>query len=318
MIGKDRDPAQHKTSVEIPDDFDIFWEEVLGQASEIPLNPTLTHLPLRSTSEVDVYEIHYDSLDQVRIAGWYSRPKESVLPPPYPGLIIAPGYIGEPRFPKTWAKMGYATISVAPRGKLRSNSQFNPGYPGLLVHNIVDRHTYSYRGFYTDVCRAVDFLEMLPEVDSDRIGIHGSSQGGGLTIATAALRSDKIKCGAAGCPYLCGIMDAASLTRSYPYREITDYLLEYPDHESLVRETVSYFDGVNLATRIRCPILIYIGLGDDVCPPETGFDVHNALAGEKELLTYEGSGHDAGRAWASSRIEQFLAEHLAPNSIPQS
>jgi len=55
-----------------------------------------------------------------------------------------------------------AAIGVAPRGKLRSNDRFNPGYPGLLVNNMVDRHTYSYRGFYMDAARAVDFALTRP------------------------------------------------------------------------------------------------------------------------------------------------------------
>ena len=128
--------------------------------------------------------------------------------------------------------MGYAAVGVAPRGKLRSNRHYNPGYPGLLVNNIVDRHTYSYRGFYVDACRAVDFVLTRPEVDRTRIGVHGSSQGGALTITTAALRRDVITCGAAGAPYLCGFMDAASLTHSWPYQEINDYLRLYPERES--------------------------------------------------------------------------------------
>ena len=78
-----------------------------------------------------------------------------------------PGYVSEPTLPKSWAKLGYAAVGVAPRGKLRSNRHFNPGYPGLLVNNIVDRHTYSYRGFYVDACRAVDFVLTRPEVDHD-------------------------------------------------------------------------------------------------------------------------------------------------------
>ena len=70
-------------------------------------------------------------------------------------LLIVPGYISEPTLPKSWAKLGYAAVGVAPRGKLRSNAQYNPGYPGLLVDNIIDRNTYSYRGFYIDASRAV-------------------------------------------------------------------------------------------------------------------------------------------------------------------
>jgi len=214
MPGARKPAEQYGTSTRRPADFDRFWEALLAEAAAIPLNPTMVHLPLRSTDEVAVYAIGYDSLDGLRIAGWYCVPKESYLPPPYPALLIVPGYISEPTLPKSWAKLGYAAVGVAPRGKLRSNARYNPGYPGLLVDNIVDRQTYSYRGFYIDAARAVDFVLTRPEVDHARIGVHGSSQGGALTITTAALRPDVVTCGAAGAPYLCGFMDAASLTDS--------------------------------------------------------------------------------------------------------
>jgi len=75
-----------------------------------------------------------------------------------------------------------------------------------------------------------------------------------LTIVTAAMRGE-IACAAAGAPYLCGFMDAASLTHSYPYQEINDYLRLHPDREEQVRRTVAYFDGINFAPTIRCPII---------------------------------------------------------------
>lgn len=267
---------------------------------------------MRSTDAVEVFEIGYDSLDGVRIAGWYCVPRREVVPPPYPGLLLVPGYISEPTLPKSWARQGYAAVGVAPRGKLRSHRQYNPGYPGLLLDNIVDRNTYAYRGFYVDAARAVDFLHWRPEVDRARIGVHGSSQGGALTITTAALRSDAIACGAAGAPYLCGMMDAASLTHSYPYEEINEYLRLYPDNAQIARETLNYFDGINFAPLIRCPMQVNIGLKDDVCPPETGFALYDALTCEKTLHPYPNCAHDAGSYWEAPRIAEFLARHLQP------
>lgn len=308
-----RKPAhEYQVTLERPADFDAFWEKIMADVAEIPLNASMEYVPLRSTDEVDVYEIHYDSLDHVRVAGWYARPKDAYIAPPYPGLLIVPGYVSEPTLPKSWAKMGYATVGVAPRGKLRSNSQFNPGYPGLLVNNIIDKHTYSYRGFYVDAARAVDFLLTRPEVDAKRIGVHGSSQGGALTVTTSALRRDVVTCGAAGAPYLCGFMDAAALTHSYPYEEINDYLREHPDHEPMVRETLAYFDGINFAPLIKAPMFVYIGLEDDVVPPETGYALVDAMTCPKTLHAAERCAHDAGRYWVMPMVEQFLAEHLQP------
>lgn len=298
-----------------PDDFDDFWNATLARVAEIPLRPTFDYVPERSTAEVAVYDVHYDSWEGVRISGWYAVPRAEHLPGPYPALMLLPGYISEPTIPRNWARQGYAAFAVAPRGKLRSNQLFDPGYPGLLVHDIVDPNTYGYRGFYVDAVRAVEAVLTRPEVDPGRVGLQGSSQGGALTITTAALLPDTVTCGAAGAPYLCGFMESARLTHSYPYEEINEYLRVHPDHERQITESVGYYDGINFAPGIRAPMLVYIGLEDDVCPPETGFAVHEAMTCEKELLTYERCGHDAGNHWAGALVEQFLAGHLEPAGV---
>jgi cephalosporin-C deacetylase len=310
-----RRPAdQHVTSVHRPVDFDAFWREILDESARTPLNPSVGPVSLRSTAEVETFDIHYDSIDGVRVAGWYCRPRAEFIAPPYPALLIMPGYISEPTLPKSWAKLGFAAIGVAPRGKLPSNRQYNPGYPGLLVDNIVDRNTYAYRGFYIDAIRAVDFAQSRPEIDGSRIGVHGGSQGGALTVVTAALRPEAIACGAAGAPYLCGFMDAASLTHSHPYEEINEYLREYPEREPLVRETVAYFDGINFAPWITCPMLVTLGLNDDVCPPETGFDLVKAMVNSPvRVNAYERCAHDAGSYWDAKQVLAFLIEHLQPS-----
>ena len=291
-----------------PPDFEEFWSEVLEEVSRIPLNASVEHVPLPSTDEVDVFDVHYDSLNGVRIACWYCVPKAGKRP--LPAILQVPGYIGEPALPKTRAKSGYAVLSVSPRGKLRSNQQYNPGYPGLLTHNIVDRNTYGYRGFYIDAVRAFDFLTTREEVDASRIGVTGSSQGGGLTLVVAALRDPRAA--AAGAPYLCGFMDAIKLTDGYPYEEINDYLRLYPDREKLVRETTAYFDGIHFGPMVSCPIIVNVGLRDNICPPETGFATFRAIASEsKRFYPYDGHGHDAGSGVGHSAvIASFLREHL--------
>jgi cephalosporin-C deacetylase len=80
----------------------------------------------------------------------------------------------------------------------------------------------------------------------------------------------------------------------------------------MVEETLAYFDGLNFADQITCPIIINIGLQDNVCPPETGYALFNRIgASNKRLYTYNGHGHDAGRYQHSAIVDQFFAHHLS-------
>lgn len=301
-------PEKYVSVVKKPTDFDEFWNGVLAQVSKIPLEPETVPDPLRSSKDVEVFQVFYNSLDNVRIAAWYCLPRDR--PGRLPAILSVPGYVSDPPIPKDWARLGYATLSVAPRGKVRSNRQFNPGYPGLLTYSIVDRNTYSYRGFYVDAWRGVDYLLSRQEVDPSRIGVTGSSQGGGLTVTTSAMRPE-IKAAAAGAPYLCGYMDAIELTHTYPYQEINDYLRLHPESREAVEQTLAYFDGICFADRIRCPIIVNIGLQDNVCPPETGYALFNAIGSvDKKLYTYDGHGHDAGSYKHSAIVREFFSHHL--------
>ena len=274
-------PGDYRSKVRKPDDFDAFWHDVLRQASAIPLEAEVIPDPLRTSEDVEVFQVFYTSIDHVRVAAWYCRPVRTAEPTP--AVMLLPGYQMDPPIPKEWARKGYIALSVAPRGKLRSNRQFNPGYPNLLTYNIVDRHTYAYRGFYVDTWRGIDFLLSRPEVEATRLGVAGSSQGGGLTITTAAMRSE-VRAASAGAPYLCGFMDAIELTHTYPYEEINDFLRLHAESRPEVEETLAYFDGLSFADRISCPIIVNIGLQDNVCPPETGYALFQRIAAEDKRL----------------------------------
>ena len=301
-------PSDYRCSVQKPADFDDFWDAVLADAAQIPLNAETVPDPLRTSDELETFQVFYDSLDNIRIAAWYCVPRERRGK--LPAMVFLPGYQSDPAVPKDWARRGYAAIAAAPRGKLRSNARFNPGYPNLLTHNITDRNTYSYRGFYVDAWRCVDYLLTRPEVDPDRIGVAGSSQGGGLSVTAAAMRPE-VKAASIGAPYLCGYMDAIALTHTYPYQEINDYLRLYPESRVDVERTLAYFDGISFADRITCPAIVNIGLQDNVCPPETGYALFNAIASEdKRLYAYDGHGHEAGRYKHNAVIADFFRKHL--------
>jgi len=101
------------------------------------------------------------------------------------------------------------------------------------------------------------------------------------------------------------------LTDGYPYEEINDYLRLYPERRQVVEQTVAYFDGINFAPRISCPVIVNIGLQDNVCPPETGYAVFDAIGSkDKKLYEYDQCGHDAGAREHDAVIEAFFQKHL--------
>src|SRR5262245_34746733 len=300
--------ADYQCTVRKPHDFDDFWRDVLRQAATIPLDIEIVADRLRTSDEIEVFEVFYTSLDRVRVAAWYCRPARRA--DRSPAIMFLPGYQMDPPIPKEWARKGYVALSLAPRGKLRSMRQFNPGYPNILTHNIVDRHTYSYRGFYVDTRRGTDGLPSRPECDRARIGVPGSSQGGGLVVTTAAMRPE-VRAAAAGVPYLCGFMDAIELTHTYPYEEINDYLRLHPERRPEVEDTLAYFDGINFADRIACPIVMNIGLEDNVCTPDTVSAPYKCIGSrDKHLHPYDCHGHDGVRSLHCAIVDRFFAEHL--------
>ena len=276
------------TQVTCPDDFDDFWAGVMGELACLPLDPELIRDPLRSNDEVDVFQATYASLGGLKIFGWYSVPANG--DGPFPAILLLPGYKSEPAVRRDWGRKGVAVLTVAVRGKLPSSSQFNPGYPGLLTHGLESRDGYSYRGVISDCSRGVDFLLSRPEVDPERIYACGTSQGGGLTLATSALRPE-IKGAVSGYPFLCCFPESMTMLRSYPYDELSCYQRAHPDRSGEMLETLRYFDAVNFAPRIKCPMVVGIGLEDEVCPPETSYAAYRLLGGEKEVWLFPNSGH---------------------------
>ena len=93
----------------------------------------------------------------------------------------------------------------------------------------------------------------------------GSSQGGGLTLITTGLKHE-IKAGVAGYPFLCCFPESMRMLRSYPYDELSCYGRAYPDRVEQALDTLRYFDAVNFAPRIECPMAVGIAMEDEVCP----------------------------------------------------
>lgn len=279
-------------------DFDAFWERTLAENARTPLNAEWQLLDYPVVG-AHVYDVRYDGWRGARIAAWYIIPEGKG---PYPALVHYHGYSGskaEVAPYLVWALQGYAVLAVDVRGQ--SGESTDPGpyssghVRGWMTQGILDPEEYYYRGVYMDCVRALDVVSSRPEVDAERLGVMGVSQGGGLTLAVAAL-DQRPKVAIPEVPYLCHFQRAVEVAIRHPYLEIAEYLMKYPDREEQVWGTLSYFDNLNLARRIQCPVLMDVGLQDDICPPSSVYAVYNKIRAPKEMKVYRFHNHAAVEA----------------------
>jgi cephalosporin-C deacetylase len=132
-------------------------------------------------------------------------------------------------------------------------------------------------------------------VDPARMVATGASQGGGLTLACAALVPE-LRLAAPIYPFLSDYRRAWELSlRTQPYHEITEWFRRMdPRHERAdeVFTRLGYVDVQHLAPRIRAEVMFYIGLEDKTCPPSTQFAAYNKISAPKELRAYPDFGHE--------------------------
>ena len=60
--------------VEKPEDFDLYWGEVIKTLEKIDIGISCVLDEFRSTRDISVYEVYFNSLDNIRISGWYAVP----------------------------------------------------------------------------------------------------------------------------------------------------------------------------------------------------------------------------------------------------
>ncbi|MCC3302216.1 acetylxylan esterase [Arthrobacter sp. zg-Y895] len=319
--------AAYRGSTRTPEDLDRFWADTLDEARQHPLAVEATPYP-SGLRTVELYDVVFPGFGGEPIRAWLRLPARSIGGDgPMPGVVQFVGYgggRGDAHENLFWASAGFAHLQMDTRGQGAGWSKgttpdaagsAGPQVPGVMTRGVLDPHTYYYRRLFTDAVRAVEAMRSLSEVssvqvDPARVAVLGQSQGGALALAASALCPD-VAAVVAFVPFLSDLPRAVTVTDSYPYREIRDYLAVQRGQAETVMETLAYFDAVNLVPRSTAPALFSVALMDTITPPSTVYAAYNSYAGPKELTVWPFNGHEAGAIEDDVAALAFLQKQLA-------
>lgn len=289
-------------------DFDDFWRTTLGELAAV--DPELELLPVAVPFPgFAAWRLAFRSLGGGRVTGWLMRRESDE---PQPGLCFCHGYSARGArvlelLP--YAAAGFVAMSFDCRGQMGDADDVAAGKGhaiGWLTSGIADPETYYYRFVYADAVRCLELLSEQEGVDPGRVAVAGVSQGGGLTLAAAAL-SDRAGYAWSDIPFLCDFFRCAAIVEKRPYSELSDLLRARPDLVAPARRTLSYFDALNLAASVACPTVVTAALWDDVCPPSSVFGTFAQLGtAEKRLEVLSYSRHELSYELNEARLAGLI------------
>jgi cephalosporin-C deacetylase-like acetyl esterase len=307
------EPEKIKPTVEMPADFDEFWQNALKESAKIPLEPVFTLAPEQCTYHYNVYYVKYRVGERNYFYGVMTVPNK---PGKHPAILKVPGANVCPYSVDTTLGdlKSVVTLIVGIHGipiNMPAEVYQSLKYGALYHYNrikIQDRDNYYYKRVYLGCSRAVDLLASLEYVDSERIAVCGGSQGGALSFTTAYL-NPKVKCFYAYYPALADLTGYLHKRGGgWPHLFRTDY--DNPLKNEQVFNTLKYYDVVNFARKTRVPSKVALGYNDTTCCPTSMFSAYNSIPVEKDLIIYNEIGHfvydemhNARNKWLLERIK---------------
>jgi len=261
-----------------PDDFEAFWAARRAKLNEVPIKAKLEPMKYRDKN-IRLYKVTIPTVGEYPVTGYLAIPVNA-KPKSCRAFVewsswsasdanrnsaIKHAVEGDIGFTTTWhgrpVDMGKAWYDYKKTIKIK----------GGMV-GIEDRDTWCFGFMYYRVMRALDYVKTRPEWDGRNLISIGGSLGGAQSTAAAALDKD-VTVAVIVNPCFCEFDGAASgRTGSIP---------RYAGAKSPeALKAQSYYDCVNFAPMIKCPVFISTGGTDELCPPSNVFSVFNALPKE--------------------------------------
>ncbi|WP_266367821.1 acetylxylan esterase [Tellurirhabdus rosea] len=310
------DPLSLPPAAEDPADFEAFWNGAKADLAKIPMDARMTLLPERCTENVNVYHLNLQNIGNSRFYGILCVPKKEGK---YPALLRVPGagvraYNGD----VGTAEKGVITLEVGIHGVpvtmepyVYTNLAAGP-LAGYWNSNLDDKDKYYYKRVYLGCVRANDFLMGLPQFDGSTLGVTGGSQGGALSIITAALDS-RVKFLGAFYPALSDLTGyLKGRAGGWPHLFAPQNLAFNNKPDKI--KTSQYYDVVNFARRVKVPGYYSWGFNDETCPPTSMYAAYNVITAPKTLYLAQETGH-----WTypeqTERVSNWLLEQMGGGTL---
>ena len=155
-----------------------------------------------------------------------------------------------------------------------------------------------------DQMKGVDYLKSLPYVDANRLGVHGWSYGGFMTISLMTNYPDVFKVGVAGGPVI-----------DWRWYEVM-YGERYMGTPDTNKEGIEACSLIPMAKNLKGKLQIIIGMNDPTVVPQHALSFIDACteAGtQPDFFVYPGEGHNmAGHksVHLHERITQYFEDYL--------
>lgn len=243
--------------------------------------------------------------------GYLSYPRKQGS---YPVVLVPPGAGSKKIFPSDYyPKQGmiYLKIEIHDLNQLLDDAAYQQARErceGYMHHGLADRASYYYKDVYVGCARAVDFLCSLPQWDGKNVIVTGGSQGGALTIITAALNERVTLCA----PFYPALSDLLGFLHGRAGGWPKFFSPHYAGGKADVTEgetTLPYYDVVNFARVLSVPTFMSWGYSDDTCSPTSVWAVWNVIKAPKESDITPTSGH-----WrfpsSQTRCLEWMKKHL--------
>lgn len=254
--------------------------------------------------QVESAKVDFAGPDGGRVYGWLAKPLGAGR---FPAMLVLPGagFAARPR-PLEHARHGYVALDIQVHGQDVDLEKYPalPGYYSDWQYEPVS--AYYYYNIHLRCLQALRYLAARPDVDPERIVVVGGSQGGRLALVLAGLDS-RVR---AAVPCIANSPNDAHLrwvARCNGYNLPSDPrpdprytpsdgmdvagappLLDDPGSRCF-----AYYDPINFAPDVHCPVYFNAGLVDPVSPPYSTFAVFARLASrDKTMVAIDGHGHD--------------------------